>query len=91
MSVEIKIPSSLSRYTDGKRVVETEGATVHDALEQLVSDHPELESCLFDGGGKLLWFVRVFKNGVSVLDLDGLDTPVADEDELTLLAAMAGG
>jgi molybdopterin converting factor small subunit len=91
MPVEIKIPSSLSQYTGGKRVVAAEGTTVCDALRQLVAEHPELGTCLFDGEGNLLWFVRVFKNGVSVVDLEGLETPVTDQDELTLLAAMAGG
>ena len=36
-------------------------------------------------------FVNVYLNGQDVRYLDGLDTPVAERDEIRLLPAIAGG
>ncbi|HZM73692.1 MAG TPA: MoaD/ThiS family protein, partial [Candidatus Polarisedimenticolia bacterium] len=41
--------------------------------------------------GDLNRFVNVYLNGEDVRYLGGLDTPVAETDEVRLLPAMAGG
>ncbi|MCB1333255.1 MAG: MoaD/ThiS family protein [Roseivivax sp.] len=47
--VAVHLWSSLTRFTDGARVVEVEAATVAEALKQLVETHPGLGPIL-DGG-----------------------------------------
>jgi molybdopterin converting factor small subunit len=44
-----------------------------------------------DGDGGLRRFVNVYLAGEDIRFLDGLDTRVADGDELTVLPAVAGG
>ena len=44
-----------------------------------------------DDGGELNRFVNVYVNGQDVRYLSGLETAVADRDEVRLLPAMAGG
>ena len=44
-----------------------------------------------DDGGGLRRFVNVYLGGEDIRFLEGLETPVSDGDELTILPAVAGG
>ena len=87
----VRIPPVLRENTDGSRSVEVSGATVGEALEALYGQHGELRARLADDGGGLRRFVNVYIGGEDIRFLDGLDTPVSDGDELTILPAVAGG
>ena len=55
---------------------------------------PSTASCasgIADDDGGLRRFVNVYLGGEDIRFLDGLETPVADGDELTILPAVAGG
>ncbi len=51
---------------------------------------PEFEKRLFEGGN-LRRFVNVFVNGEDIRHLKGLDTPVGEKDEVSILPAVSGG
>ena len=46
---------------------------------------------LADGDGSLRRFVNVYVSGEDIRFQDGLDTQLADGDEVTILPAVAGG
>jgi molybdopterin converting factor small subunit len=63
-------------------------------LEAVVRDldgrYPGIADRLIDESG-LRRFVNVYLNDEDVRFLDGLETPVADADSITILPAVAGG
>ena len=59
-------------------------------LDALYERFDELQSRIADDGG-LRRFVNVYVEGEDIRFLAGLDTPVADGDEVTILPAVAGG
>jgi sulfur-carrier protein len=85
------IPQVLRSAVGGQKQVELEGGTIRELVAALVSKYPSLEQQLLDESGDLNRFVNVYVNGQDVRYLDGLDTPVAERDEVRLLPAMAGG
>jgi molybdopterin synthase sulfur carrier subunit len=87
MAVTVKIPTQLRAATDGEASTSVEGDTVGEVLDALYSRFGELRSRIAEDGG-LRRFVNVYVGGD---DIDGLDTPVADGDEVTILPAVAGG
>ena len=91
MAVTVKLPTQLRDAAGGAAAASVEGATVGEALEALYSAHGELRSRLADDGGSLRRFVNVYLGGEDIRFLDGLDTPVGDGDEVTILPAVAGG
>jgi MoaD family protein len=91
MPVTIKLPTQLRDAADGAVSAQVEGGTVGEALEALYTEHGELRGRLADDGGSLRRFVNVYIGGEDIRFLDGLDTPVSDGDELTILPAVAGG
>jgi molybdopterin synthase sulfur carrier subunit len=85
------IPQVLRTETGGAGSVEVQGETVGGAIDELVERHPGLRNRLLTPEGDLHRFVNVYRNGEDVRYLDGLETPLTDEDEVRLLPAIAGG
>jgi molybdopterin converting factor small subunit len=46
---------------------------------------------LVDSEGNLRKHFNVFVNGTHIRDLNGMDTPLNDEDKVILMASAAGG
>ena len=90
MAIEVRIPTILRTYTGGAKSVEGSGATLAELLGDLDARHSGLRERLVDGSG-LRRFVNVYLNDEDVRFLEGLDTPVADNDSITILPAVAGG
>ena len=91
MTVSIRIPTPLRKYTGGQDQVSVEGATVGEALANLSEAHPEIESRIFDDAGSLRRFVNVFANDEDIRFQDKLDTEVSDGDQVSIVPAIAGG
>jgi MoaD family protein len=91
MPVTVKIPTQLRSAAGGETEAEIDGATVKDVLAGLYARHAELRERISDEDGSLRRFVNVYVAGEDIRFLDGLATPVADGQELTILPAVAGG
>lgn len=90
MSVNVKIPTQLRSATGGEAVAAVEGSTVAEVLEALYERFGELKPRIADEEG-LRRFVNVYVGGEDIRFLGGLDTPVDDGAEVTILPAVAGG
>ena len=90
MAVSVKIPTQLREATEGEATAVVEGETVGEVLDSLYERFDELRSRIAEDGG-LRRFVNVYVGGEDIRFLDGLDTPVSDGDEVTILPAVAGG
>jgi len=86
----VRIPPTLRAEVGGQRELEAHGSTVGEVIDDLVERFPPLGSQLLEDG-QLAPFVNVYVGGEDVRTRDGLQTPVADGDQLILLPAMAGG
>ena len=91
MAIAVKIPAQLRAAVGGQAEVQGEGGTVGEVLESLYQAHDGLRERVADDDGGLRRFVNVYLGGEDIRFLDGLDTPVADGDEVTILPAVAGG
>jgi molybdopterin synthase sulfur carrier subunit len=90
MAVRVKIPTQLRSATEGEATASVEGATVGEVLDSLYDRFGELRSRIAEDGG-LRRFVNVYVDGEDIRFLEGLETPVSDGDEVTILPAVAGG
>ncbi|HEX2739030.1 MAG TPA: ubiquitin-like small modifier protein 1 [Rubrobacter sp.] len=88
---KVKIPTPLRQYTGGNTEVEVGGDTVGEALGSLASEHPDLKQHLYTGDGQLRSFVNVYKGDEDIRYLEGQDTNVAEDDELSIIPSIAGG
>lgn len=91
MAVTVKIPTQLRAAAGGTSETQVEGASVGEVLDSLFDHFTELRERIADEGGSLRRFVNVYVGGEDIRFLDGLDTPVSDGAEVTILPAVAGG
>jgi sulfur-carrier protein len=92
MAVTVKIPTQLRAAAGGVAELEVDGQTVREVLDGVYERHGELrERISEDQSGSLRRFVNVYLGGEDIRFLSGLETPVPDGAEVTILPAVAGG
>ncbi len=91
MAAVLRVPTVLRPAMGNNAVLEVEGSTIGEVLARLTETYPTSRVQLLDADGSLHRFLNVYVNDDDVRYLGGLDTPVTDHDEITLLPAVAGG
>ncbi len=84
-----------ARVVSGKSVVDlsfdTPTVTLAQMLEMLIASYPRVRSYLLDASGILQTSIRVLINKERPKPDATLETLLHDEDQVTLLVAVAGG
>jgi len=91
MGVSIRIPTPLRRVTNGQDRLEVDASTISDGIDKMEQQYPGIRERLVDDQGELKEFVNVYANGEDIRFLDGLNTPLKDGDEVSIIPAVAGG
>ena len=87
----VLIPTSLQQFADGSDELEATGSSVREVLDDLMARHPKLKQQLYSDKGELRHFVNLYKGEEDTRTLQGMDTPVGDDDELSIVPSIAGG
>ena len=90
MSINVHIHKTHRQFTNGLDVVEVEGNTVGNCLNQLVGQFPGIEKEIFDKKGNLRNIIEIYLNLESAYP-DELAKPVKDGDDIHLTLILAGG
>ena len=91
MSATVKIPTPLRKLTNNATSVDADGTTVEQIVESLESAYPGMRERLIEDNGDLRHFVNIYLNGEDIRYIDGLKSSVSDNDELSIVPAVAGG
>jgi len=91
MSVQVRVPTPLRRFTGGAEEVNANGATVAALVNNLEKNYPGIKERICDEEGRVRRFVNIFVNGDDIRFLSNLDTAVKDGDEISIVPAIAGG
>lgn len=86
----VRIPTPLRTLTAGEDSVSITGNTVRDVIENLESKHPGMRERLLDDKG-VRRFVNIYVGDEDIRFLDGLDTSVEANAEISIVPAIAGG
>lgn len=87
----VRIPTPLRKYTQGQEQVVVSGSVLREVLQQLDTAHAGIGERIRDDKGEIRRFVNVFVGDEDVRFLQGLDTPVGERDEVSIIPAIAGG
>jgi MoaD family protein len=88
---KIHIPTPLRQYVGKQAAVEVSGATVGDAMNALVAQHPDLRKHLYTEEGKLRAFVNLYVNDEDIRYLQKEATALKDGDQISIVPSIAGG
>jgi molybdopterin converting factor small subunit len=67
------------------------GQNAGEAVESLLTQFPTLRPHLINDRGELRPFVNLFIGENNIRELQGLETPLGDADQLVLIPSIAGG
>lgn len=88
----IYLPTPLRCYAGGAREVAVYGATVREAILNLKECCPALLEQLWDhDANDLKKYLSVFVNDENIHSLQGPDTPLKENDVISIIPAIAGG
>jgi molybdopterin synthase sulfur carrier subunit len=91
VSVVVRIPAQLRPLTGGEREIAVTATTVGGALDALEDRHPGVKERIVDPDGQLRRFVNIFLADRDIRFLKGLDTPVGEDQTLSVVPAISGG
>jgi molybdopterin synthase sulfur carrier subunit len=91
MSAVLRVPTVLRPSMGGESIIAVEGSTVGEILLKLSVEYPAIKGQLLNEDGTLHRFLNVYVNDDDVRYLGGVEASIANNDEITLLPAVAGG
>lgn len=91
MAVKVMIPTPLRQYAGKQESVQVEAGTVGEALSGLTTQYSDLRRHLYSDDGKIRSFVNVYLNDEDIRYLSREQTPVKENDVLSIVPSIAGG
>ena len=91
MSVVVRIPAPLRSKAGGQRQIELTAHSFKALLEEMEAVYPGITERLREENGRLRHTLNIYVNGENIRFLRGLDTPLKDGDEVSVVPAIAGG
>ena len=85
------IPTPLRKFTANQSSFESNGGTVKDVVNELVSTHEGLKTHLLDDGGTLRSFIRIYVGDEDIQAIDQENTAVQPGATISIIPAIAGG
>ncbi len=89
--INVKIPSMLTRISQGKNSVTVSGVTVREAIADLERQFPGFQAKLYTSEGELHSYVNIYLGRQNTRFMEGLETKIGEENEIKILPAIAGG
>ncbi len=87
----VRFPALMKFYVDNQIEFSVLGNSVAELLSNLIARYPTLKPHLFEPSGNLRRHFNIFVNGEHIRELNGLDTPLEDDDKVILMVSAAGG
>jgi molybdopterin synthase sulfur carrier subunit len=91
MSVHVYIPTPFRRATNNRDRVSLDAPDMKALLDALEGQFDALRGLLRNERGEVHRHVSVYVNGEAIDALQGLQTPLRDGDEVSIIPALAGG
>ena len=85
----VKLYANLRSVT-GKSEINLPASSIHELLDRLIHDFPDLQRFLLENG-KLRPRVIITLNGQPLDPAAGQEIPVADQDQVAIFPPVAGG
>jgi molybdopterin converting factor small subunit len=87
----VRFPHVMKYYVNNQMEFSIPAASIQDLIAQVVQQYPSVRFHLLDSDGQLRRHFNIFVNGVHIRDLNGMETPLKEDDKVILMASAAGG
>ena len=87
----VRFPAVMKYYVNNQTEFHVSATSVNELVTEVVEHYPTVKFHLMDSDGNLRKHFNVFVNGTHIRDLNGMETPLRDDDKVILMASAAGG
>ena len=87
----VRFPAVMKYYVNNQSEFFVSAATVNELINQVIEQYPSIKFHLIDAKGNLRRHFNIFINGTHIRELNGMDTPLKEDDKVILMASAAGG
>ena len=87
--ITVYIPSPFRAFTGNQSEIQLEGKTVGEVMGNFKARFPDADARFFSP--RTTRYLNLYLNEEDVRVLEGMETPVRDGDELTIVFAVGGG
>ena len=91
MSIDVYIPTPFRRATNNKDRVSVAARDIRGLLDELEGSYSGLKGLVRNEAGEVHHHVNIYVNNEGIESLQGLQTPLKDGDEVSIIPALAGG
>ncbi len=84
----VSISAPIKRFVDNKMEIVVNSTKLFDALKEIDNKYPHFLSKVCDTDGKIYPYVDIFINDKSVDKITGVESNIADKDEICMIPAM---
>jgi molybdopterin converting factor small subunit len=91
MSIKVRVPLSLHKFTGNKTEFECQGDTIEELFTNLNNQYNGIREILYDDDGRLRSSYSLFVNGRSVRYLKKEKVQLKDGDVILIMQLIAGG
>ena len=87
----VRFPAVMKYYFNNQSEFSVPASTASELIEKIIEQYPSVKFHLVDADGNLRRHFNIFVNGTHIRDLNGMETPLRDDDKIILMASAAGG
>jgi molybdopterin synthase sulfur carrier subunit len=91
MAIKVRIPTPLRKLTNGADEIMAEGSNVAEIIEDIEKKYPGIKERICEPDGNLRRFVNIYLNDEDIRFKNNLETTLTENDELSIIPAIAGG
>ncbi|MFQ5543594.1 MAG: MoaD/ThiS family protein [Nitrospiria bacterium] len=89
--IKVRIPTPLRKLTGGAGEVDSQGENIAALITSLERDYPGIKERLCEESGELRRFVNIYIDEEDIRFHQGLQTPLKEDAEVSIVPAIAGG
>ena len=91
MPITVRIPTPLRNLTKGVDEVKVNGKNIGEIIENLEANYKGIKERICDDDGQIRRFINFYLNDEDIRFMGNLNTPVKDDDHISIVPAIAGG
>lgn len=87
----VRIPTPLRKLSGDRDELNISAANVSELIEGLEQECPGIKDRICDEDGNIRRFINLYVNNEDIRFLDGKDTVLSENDNVSIIPAIAGG
>jgi molybdopterin synthase sulfur carrier subunit len=87
----VRFPAVMKYYVNNQSEFSISASTASELIQKIIEQYPAIKFHLVDAEGNLRRHFNIFVNGIHIRELEGMETPLKENDKVVLMASAAGG